>query len=72
MEGETRNSAIGVQFGVVINTESWMGWKPHKQEGCRGLNNFFTMFGITIELCRGDINVSGVHRAAGAVMKGVI
>ena len=50
---------IGVQFGVVINEESCMGWKPHNLEGCRGLNNFFTRLGVTTELCRGDTNVSG-------------
>ena len=38
-----------------------MGWKPHKLEGCRGLNNLFRP-GVTTELCRGDTNVSGVHR----------
>ena len=60
--GEGR--VTGVQFGVVINAESCMGWKPHKLEGCRGLNNFSTRLGVTTEFCRGDTNVtnvSGVH-----------
>ena len=41
-----------------------MGWKPHKLEGCRVLNNFFSRLGTTstTELCRGDTNVFGVHR----------
>ena len=30
-----------------------MGWKPHKLEGCWGLNNFFTRLGVTTEFCRG-------------------
>ena len=35
-----------------------MGWNPHKpEEGCRGLNNFFTMIRVTTEFCRGDTNV---------------
>ena len=57
-----------------------MGWKPHKLEGCQGLNNFSTRLGVTTEFCRGDTNVtnvSGVHpdaprcTPAGAVTKGV-
>ena len=73
--GEGR--VTGVQFGVVINAESCMGWKPHKLEGCRGLNNFFSRLGVTTEFCWGDTNVSGCLRGAprctpaGAVMKGV-
>ena len=58
--GEGR--VIGVQFGVVINAESCMGWKPHKLEGCRGLNNFSTRLGVTTEFCRGDTNVTNVSR----------
>ena len=38
-----------------------MGWKPHKLEGCWGLNNFFTRIGVTTKFSRGDTNVSGVH-----------
>ena len=44
---------IGVQFGVVINEESCMGWKPHNLEGCRGLNNLFTRLGVTTEFWPG-------------------
>ena len=45
---------IGIQFGVVIDAKSCLGWKPHKLEGCRGLNNFFTRLWVTTEFCRGD------------------
>ena len=44
---------IAVQFGVVINEESCMGWKPHNLEGCRGLNNLFTRLGVTTEFWPG-------------------
>ena len=37
-----------------------MGWKPHKVEVCRGLNNSFTRLGVTNQFFRSDINVSGV------------
>ena len=57
-----RGWLIGVQFGAVTNEESCLGWKPYNLEGCRGLNNFFIRLGVTTELCRGDTNVSGVHR----------
>ena len=50
----------------VINAEICMGWKPHKLEGCRGLNNFFTRLGATTEFCRGNTNVSGVHPDPGS------
>ena len=48
------------------------GWKLHKLEGFRGLNNSFIRLGVTTEFCRGDYNVSGVHRGETNVyMKGV-
>ena len=47
-----------------------MGWKPHKLEGCRGLNNFFTRLGVTKTnvsvVHRGDTNVSEVHPGRGS------
>ena len=55
-----RGGILGYLF-YIINAESCTGWKPHKLEGLRGLNNFFTRLGVTTEFCRGDTNVSGVH-----------
>ena len=50
-----------------MNTESCLGWKPHKLVWCRGLNNFFTRLGVIMVLCQGDTNVFrsiGVHQDA--------
>ena len=44
---------IAVQFGVVTNEESCMGWKPHNLEGCLGLNNLFTRLGVNTEFWPG-------------------
>ena len=48
-----------------------MGWKPHKLEGCRGLNNFFTRLGVITKILSGMTPMSPGCTPTGEVMKGL-